>query len=92
MGQVTDWGQFGLVGMVIGALFMTIWFIGANIIIKLFNYHQEERKEWLNAFLHANAQADERAKETNIVLRKLTNVIEASQRGFPIRRLEDDPS
>lgn len=70
------WGDFGLAGMVIGALFITIWLIGKNILIKLFELQREERREWLETFKTITTQADRRQEETNLAIRELSVVVQ----------------
>lgn len=70
--DVTPWQNFGLAGMVIGALFLTIWVIGKSIILHLLDLQREERTEWKEAFTAAmEEQAD--------VIRELTKAVNESQ-------------
>jgi ABC-type sulfate transport system permease subunit len=68
MEAIAPWQQFGLPGMVIGALFITIWIIGKGIILRLLELQQQERKEWKEAFTTAMG-------EHNDVLRELTKAV-----------------
>jgi len=90
MDDLTNWNQFGLTGMVIGALFMTIWAIGKSVVLRLLEMHRAERTEWMDVIKEINHENDLRHKETNAIIRKLTNVIESFNRGRPLRLSIDD--
>jgi hypothetical protein len=68
MEAISPWQQFGLPGMVIGALFITIWIIGKGIILRLLELQQQERAEWREAFTEAMG-------EHNEVLRELSKAV-----------------
>ena len=55
--------QFGLNGLIIGTLFLFIYFL-----VKL---HSEERAEWLTAYSEATKMADSRQAETNALLSRI---------------------
>ena len=59
-----DWGQFGLAGAVIFALFSFLVFMAKS--------HKEERKEW-------REDSGKRADQTNVVIEKLTEAIRDSK-------------
>lgn len=61
--DITPWQNFGLSGMVIGALFLTIWFFGKNVIIRLLELQKEEREEWRATFNTAMQQHNDVIKE-----------------------------
>jgi 1,2-phenylacetyl-CoA epoxidase PaaB subunit len=66
--DITPWQNFGLAGMVIGALFLTIWMVGKSIILHLLNMQREERAEWRECFEKSMADHTE-------VIRELTQVV-----------------
>lgn len=72
---MAPWANFGLAGMVIGALFITLWAVGRSILLKILEMHQAERKEWRDTFQAVCAQFDARHQESNEVARKLTEAI-----------------
>jgi len=58
-----SFSQFGLNGIIIGALFAFIYFL-----VKL---HSSERAEWLAAYTEATKVADNRQAETNAILARI---------------------
>jgi hypothetical protein len=63
---MTDaWAQFGINGLIIGTLFA--------LIIFLIKGHQEERKEWLQAYKEVSHMTDQRQAETNAVLIRMAD-------------------
>jgi hypothetical protein len=64
------WGQFGLSGLVIAALFALVYF--------LVKEHKAERQEWITAYREQSRLADDRQSETNGVIRELSAVIRES--------------
>jgi len=58
------WMEFGLPGLVIGALFFLLWWT-INTTSKT---HKEERTEW-------RADANIRQEKTDVVIKELTDVI-----------------
>lgn len=69
MPDITPWANFGLPGMVIGALFLTLWAIGKSILLKILDMQREERKEWREAVVAMT-------QETNEVIRGLTSAVQ----------------
>ncbi len=67
--NVNSWSQFGLSGLVIAALFAYLVF--------LIKEHRAERQEWLQAYRDSVRIADDRAQETNQVMRELVAVVRA---------------
>ena len=67
--DISPWTSFGLPGMVIGALFLTLWAIGKSILLKILDMQREERKEWREAVVNMTT-------ETNAVIRELTAVVQ----------------
>ena len=67
--NVNNWSQFGLPGLVIAALFAYLVF--------LIKEHRAERQEWLQAYRDSVKISDERAQETNTVMRELVAVVRA---------------
>ena len=64
---MNDWLQFGLPGIVIvglSSLLKVVW----DRLTKIEERHREERREWEN-------KSDERARETNNVIRENTNIL-----------------
>jgi hypothetical protein len=43
---IAPWANYGLSGLVIGALFITIWAIGKQGLLHILDMHREERQEW----------------------------------------------
>lgn len=72
---IPAWADFGLSGLVIGALFLTLWKGYGSIVLKVLELHQTERQEWRMSFERITAQFDARQAETNELLRDLTSVI-----------------
>ena len=64
--------QYGLPGLVIGALFC--------LIIFLVREHRAERKEWIEAYRSGMCMADERQSETNAVIRELVAAVRDSRK------------
>ncbi len=67
--NVNSWSEFGLSGLVIAALFAYLVF--------LVKEHRAERQEWLLAYRDSVKIADDRAQETNAVMRELVAVVRA---------------
>ena len=63
--DLEKWGEFGLAGVVTGALFMLLWWSLRG--------HREERKEWRD-------DATARQAKTDAVIEKLTDAINDSWR------------
>ncbi len=61
------WAEFGLPGLVIFALFCYLVF--------LIKEHRAERQEWLQAYRDSVKISDDRAQETNAVMRELVAVV-----------------
>ena len=81
MEAIGPWQNFGLAGMVIGALFLTLWATGKSVLIKLLEMHRDERKEWIAAFNAQAKQFDARQAESNEVIRELAAAVnEMNQR------------
>jgi hypothetical protein len=53
-------------------LFVTIWYIGNKVILRLLEMQNDERKEWIEAFRQFVEKSDSRQAETNTVIRGLT--------------------
>lgn len=68
--HVDSWGQFGLPGLVIAALFALVYF--------LVKEHKAERQEWITAYREQSRLADDRQSETNDVIRELSSIIRES--------------
>lgn len=82
-----NWGEFGLAGAVIGALFTLLALVlkyaadrvekisdtHANVVREVHTAHREERSEWKTECSHQSA-------ETRKVIQELTNVIRDSRR------------
>ncbi|UOA08339.1 hypothetical protein [Methylobacter sp. S3L5C] len=68
--HIDSWGQFGLSGLVIAALFAFIWF--------LVKEHKAERQEWIVAYREQTRLVDDRQVETNNVIRELVSVVRES--------------
>jgi hypothetical protein len=68
--HVDSWGQYGLSGLVIAALFAFLLF--------LIKEHRAERSEWIQAYKDQSKLMDERQSETNGVIRELASVIRES--------------
>lgn len=75
MDAIGPWQNFGLAGMVIGALFLTLWATGKSVLIKLLEMHRDERKEWIEAFNAQAKQFDARQAESNEVIRELAAAV-----------------
>jgi hypothetical protein len=75
MEAIGPWQNFGLAGMVIGALFLTLWATGKSVLIKLLEMHRDERKEWIAAFNAQAKQFDARQQESNEVIRELAAAV-----------------
>lgn len=72
--SVEIWSQFGLSGLIIGALFFSLWlFIKA--LFKILNFQKQEREEWLKTISEISVRQQESSKECNNVVRDLTGVI-----------------
>lgn len=69
------WADFGLSGLVIGALFLTLWKGYGAVVIKVLDLHQIERQGWRQSFERITAQFDARQAETNELLRDLATLI-----------------
>jgi hypothetical protein len=69
------WADFGLSGLVIGALFLTLWKGYGSIVIKVLDLHQTERAGWRASFERVTTQFDARQAETNELLRELAGVL-----------------
>lgn len=63
MVPIEGFSQFGLNGLIIGALLAFIYFL-----VKM---HSAERKEWIEAYKEVSSTMDERQKETNMLLSRL---------------------
>ena len=76
MGEPGTWAEFGLPGLVIFALFASIFFIvktGLTSITKINDSHKDERKEW-------RSEATARQESTNVVIKELSEAIKDSYR------------
>jgi uncharacterized membrane protein len=62
------WAQFGLGGLVIGAMFGVLWYI-----VKM---HREERKEWRDDIEKFVARSEESDKQVSRVVEELTKAIQ----------------
>jgi hypothetical protein len=72
MGAVADpkiWGEFGLGGLVIMALFICLYYLTRQA--------REERKEWLSAYISSQEMHDKRQSETNLILSDLNTIIQS---------------
>lgn len=69
------WANFGLAGLVIGALFITLWKGFNDAVLKSLDMHQSERQQWRQSFERICLQFDTRQKETNELLRDLAAVM-----------------
>lgn len=72
----SPWAEFGLTGLVIGALFAAIVVIvrgGLIHVDKIHTSHREERKEWRDDIAARQAQTDN-------VIKDLTSAIRDSHR------------
>jgi hypothetical protein len=69
------WANFGLAGLVICALFLTLWKGFGTVVMKILDLHQTERQEWRQSFERVSGQADARQAESNELLRDLTTAI-----------------
>lgn len=81
------WANFGLAGLVICALFLTLWKGFGTVVLKILDLHQTERKEWRESFERVCVQFDARHSESNELLRDLTKVISEANN----RRRQFDP-
>lgn len=73
------WADFGLSGLVIGALIFTLWFIGKTMIEnqkELLNQHRDERKEWLQAMKDFALRYDQSADKTSTAINDLHRAID----------------
>lgn len=68
--QLDIWNQYGLPGLVIGALFI--------FLVYVIREHKAERAEWLTAYKEMSKMSDIRQSETNLVIRELITVIHQS--------------
>ena len=89
-GELNPWSEFGLVGLVIGALFTGLFFMAkwiASFVSKMAEIHLKERDEWRvwgnkQLELHRNEREDWReqiAEDERLnrqALEKLTHVVE----------------
>lgn len=66
------WSQFGLAGIVIGAMF---W-----LILTVLKSHKEERCEWRRDIHEQNKDMIDCKRETNMVLRELSNIMQEANR------------
>ena len=66
-GTIERFGDYGLAGLVILALFC--------VVIFLVREHRAERQEWLAAYRSQTTMMDNRQGETNDVIRTLSVVI-----------------
>lgn len=73
-GIAEAWADFGISGLVIGALFSALYI--------LMKSQKEERSEWLTAYKEQCNRYDARQAETNAVLQTLSNVIHGSNNRF----------
>jgi len=62
------WGEFGLGGLVIMALFVFIYYVTKQA--------RDERKEWLAAYVASQDMHDKRQLETNTILANLNTIIQ----------------
>jgi hypothetical protein len=76
--DIMSWGDFGLSGLVISALFAYLVF--------LIKEHRAERSEWIQAYRDSCAVSDQRQSETNAVMRELVSVVREQN----ARRRHDD--
>lgn len=60
-----DWAQFGLSGLVIAAMFVTLFFV--------VRMHRDERKEW-------REDSNKRAEKTDDVIKEFTTAINEMRR------------
>lgn len=44
--DLSVWAGFGLPGLVIGALFLTVWGMGLFIVMRILIMQSDERKQW----------------------------------------------
>ena len=65
--DIKSWNEYGLIGLVVLALFAFIYYITKQA--------REERKEWLQAYKEHTVLYDNRQAETNEVISNLTEVI-----------------
>jgi aspartyl aminopeptidase len=65
--EMASWGEFGLSGLVISALFAYLIF--------LIKEHRAERAEWIQAYRDSIRLSDDRMSETNAVMRELVSVV-----------------
>lgn len=63
----TIWGQHGLAGLVIFALFLFVYYVTKEA--------RQERREWLIAYKEHSAMHDARQDQTNKIIQELTQVI-----------------
>ena len=68
----TLWSQFGLAGIVIGAMFWLVLFVLKS--------HKEERLEWRKDIHEQNAEMLSCKRETNMVLRELASIMQDANR------------
>jgi hypothetical protein len=69
------WADFGLTGLVIGALFVTLWATGRSILLRILEMQKDERREWIESFKLVTQQIDLRQQESNEVIRDLTKAV-----------------
>jgi len=65
--DLSTWAGFGLPGMVIGALFLTVWGMGLFIVVKILEMQKEERKEWRETVDKMTEAIREMSKEFQIL-------------------------
>lgn len=66
--------QFGIAGLILGVLFAVI-LLNNKAIQKISDDQKESAAAWRQSFEAYADRADERAKETNTVLRDLTRIM-----------------
>lgn len=68
-----DWAQFGISGLVIGALFIGVW--------QLLKLHREERQEWRSDLQKMLERSDTRTEKLGIAIESLDRSIRDGLKG-----------
>jgi hypothetical protein len=79
-----EWSQFGLGGVVIGAMFWLVWTMGKRQDLQS-KLHRDERAEWRGSQEH-------RDREMTGALTELTRALRGESYLSPMSRPSSDPS
>jgi hypothetical protein len=74
MENPTVWTQFGFPGLIIGALFYSLWILHRAM--------REERREWIQAYKEQAEKHDIRQGETNACIREMTATVQMLNERF----------